>query len=233
MRTESIATSLRGGWGLMVRDPVGVLLPAAGLLLLQGAIVLVAQAWWGVLGIWTLVAALAGLATLRAIVAAPLRATFLAAGARQLAHPFPIWRRSPTLAVVWVVAGGVELAVVGGALSTALVPAWWLLSRGTYWGAALLLITTAPAILLLGVAARTAFAYVAIEATAGQLALGPAFSVGMRKAGRDWFPMLCILTTGELAVAVGGLLCGAGALPGLPLAELALLHRWASMEEDA
>lgn len=231
MRTEPIVASLRGGWAMILRDPIGVLLPAAGMLLLQAAILVCAQAWWSELGTWTLIATIAGLSAARVLVASPLRASMLAAGARQVGRSFRVLGRSPALAVVWLICGGLELGIVGALLSTAAVPAWWLLARGTYWGAVLLMMTTAPAILLVGVVARTAFAYVAIEATAGRQPLDRAFGTGLRKAGRDWLPVLSILSVGELAVALGSLICGAGALPGFPLAELALLHRWSSMEE--
>ena len=49
--------SLKGGWTLIQRDPIGVLLPTAGLLLTQAGIVFAVQAWWGQLGVWTLVLA--------------------------------------------------------------------------------------------------------------------------------------------------------------------------------
>ena len=149
-----------------------------------------------------------------------------------LARPFRIWRASPGLAIVWLLAGGLELLLVGGTLATALMPAWWLLSRGTYWGAVLLLVTTAPAALLLGIVARTTFAYAIIEVTAGARGPVQALSVGLRKASRDWPALIAILVSGDLLTALGSLLCGAGALPGLPFADLALLHRWASLEEE-
>ena len=224
--------SLKGGWTLIQRDPIGVLLPTAGLLLTQAGIVFAVQAWWGQLGVWTLVLAFVAMSATRVLLATPLRAIAIAAGARQLARPFRIWRASPGLAIVWLLAGGLELLLVGGTLATALMPAWWLLSRGTYWGAVLLLVTTAPAALLLGIVARTTFAYAIIEVTAGARGPVQALSVGLRKASRDWPALIAILVSGDLLTALGSLLCGAGALPGLPFADLALLHRWASLEEE-
>jgi len=232
MRVEPLTMSLRGGWTLIQRDPIGVLAPTAGLLLLQVGIVFAVQAWWGQLGIWTLVLVFVALSAARVLVATPLRATALAAGARQIARPFAVWRASPGLALIWLLGGGLELLLVGGTLATALMPAWWLLARGTYWGAVLLMILTAPAALVLGVAARTAFAYAVIEVTAGARPPGPALSEGLRKAARDWPALLAILVSGDALTALGSLLCGAGALPGLPFADLALLHRWASLEDE-
>lgn len=231
MRVESIAASLGGGWTLIQRDPIGVLLPAAGLLLLQVALVLMIRTCWPWLGAGTLIALALGLSALRVLVATPMRASVLAAGARQLARPFPVWRRSPSLALVWLIGGGLEAVLVGSILAIGLVPAWWLVLRGTWWGAALLVMVALPVALLVGIAVRTLFAYAIIEATAGGRSPTDALQLGLQRTFRDLPALLGILTTGELLVALGSLLCGAGALPGLPFADLALLHRWASIED--
>jgi len=136
------------------------------------------------------------------------------------------------LAVVWLVAAAAEGAVLIGIMSGAVLPAWWLIARGSYWGAIVLVASAAPALLLLTVAARTAFAYSIIEATAGKKGPYNALKVGLRRAGRDWFNVLCIELIAELVFGIGALLCGAGALPGLPLADLALLHRWTDLDEE-
>lgn len=231
MSGESVIASVRGGWTLIQRDPVGVLLPAAGSLLLQGLVLAGVQSGWGALGPWNLVGLFALLAAGRVILASPLRTWVLAAGARELDRPFPPLRQTPSLLMVWLISAGVEGLLVGGLLGGAVLPAWWLLARGTYWGAVLLMATTGPAVLVVGAAARTAFAYAVIEATAGRCGPWRALSQGWRRTGRDWLAVMGILLSGELVFALGGLICGAGALPGLPLADLALLHRWVQAQE--
>jgi hypothetical protein len=231
MSGESTIASLSGGWRLLREDPVGVLLPAAAVLGSQALALAAVQRLWGTLDPAWLILAGVGIGLLRVVVAAPFRALALAAGARQLARPFGAWRRAPSLAVVWAVAAAVEGLVVGVLLASTLAPAWWLLARGTWWGAALLVTGTAPLILILGVLARAAFAFAAVEATAGGRGPLDALGEGFSAVTRDGAAVVAILLSGELLVALGSLLCGAGALPGTPWADLALLHRWAHREE--
>jgi hypothetical protein len=225
--------SLGGSWRLITGDPVGVLLPAMALLLVQGLALGLVQWLYGSLGLTWLVLAAIGVAAARIAVSAPFRALSLAAGARLIERPFSPLARAPGLAVVWLLAATVEGGIVGTLLAGTLGPAWWLLARGTYWGALLLVGTTVPVIALLGIAARTAFGYAFIEVTAGGLSPARALSEGLRRVSRDWMAVLVIMVTGELFFALGSLLCGAGALPGTPYADLALLHRWAHRDPTA
>lgn len=231
MQSESPVRSLGGSWHLITRDPVGVLLPAMAVLLTQALALWLIQALYGSLGLTWLVLVAVGIAAARIAISAPFRALSLAAGARLLDRPFSPIGRAPGLAVVWLLAAAVEGAIVGVLLAGTLGPAWWLLARGTYWGALFLVGTSVPIIALIGIVARTAFAYASIEVTAGGNGPFKALSEGFRRVSRDWISVLVILVTGEALFAVGSLLCGAGALPGTPYADLALLHRWAHSED--
>lgn len=231
MPNASIAASLSGGWRLLREDPVGVLLPAGAVLLLQAGCIAAAQQIWPHVGFWGWIGLCLVLSVGRVVLSAPLRAAALAAGARQLDHGFSSLRRAPSLAVVWLVAALAEGLLVGVLLYATLAPAWWLLARGTYWGAILLAGTTTPVILLIGLLVRALFAYAPVCATAGGLGPVDALLEGLRDLGRDWMGVLIILILGETLVALGSLLCGAGALPGTAFSDLALLHRWAARAE--
>jgi hypothetical protein len=228
---ESIIATLRGGWSLLREDPVGILLPAIVVIGLQAVGLALLQAWWRELSVTGLIGAVAAALLLRTVLAAPFRASYLASGARQLGRGFSITARTPALVVVWALAVAVEATVVGALLFATLGPAWWLLARSAWWTAVLLVTMTTLPILLVGVATRSLFAYAAIEATAGRQPAVRALSRGLRAATADAVGVLTVLVAGEAMVAAGGLLCGAGVLPGATYADLALLHRWASRQE--
>ena len=54
MQREGILTSLLGGFGLLARDPVGILVPAGAILLAQ-AVGMIAVRWAVTRGTWTMV----------------------------------------------------------------------------------------------------------------------------------------------------------------------------------
>ncbi|MFK7931613.1 MAG: hypothetical protein AB8H79_25760 [Myxococcota bacterium] len=232
MGAESLFASAAGGWNLIQRDPIGILLPSAASLLLHLGVMTGVQAGWNTLGPWSLVALFCALSAARIVLATPLRGLAIAAGARERGHHFSVVAQTPSLVIVWLVAAAVEGAVIIALMSGAVLPAWWLIARGSYWGAIVLVASAAPALLVLTVIARTAFAYSIIEATVGKRGPYNAIKFGLQRTGRDWFNVLCIELMAELVFGFGALLCGAGALPGLPLADLALLHRWTDPNEE-
>jgi hypothetical protein len=227
--------SLSGGWQAMGRDPIRVLLPAAGILLLQAAwIALVRDAvltgdptgarWVGGAGAVVVIAAL-GLH----LVQVPLRLGMLRAGGRAVGIDVrPRWSAIFSLLLVDTLTLVVQAAIASVVIvPTALVGAL-ALSREVPVIAALVV----SAGLLIGAlgwaAARTLFAYAPAHILTGA---GPITSLieGLRDANRDRLGVLAIAAVGQAMFAAGGLSCGAGALPGYPFAELALLHRWRSM----
>lgn len=223
--------SLRGGWCLLRDDPIGVLLPAAAMLGLQAIALAVIQLIWRDMTMTTLLLAVLAILVARAVLASPFRAVYLASAARRLNRPFSVVARSPGLAVVWAIATLVESLIVGLILLGSFVPAWWFLARGTYWGALLLVsFATFPA-LLAALGCRVLFAYAAVEVTAGRRSVFGALRNAMRSASSDGVAIVGLLVVGEAAMALGGLLCGAGMLPGAAYADLTLMHRWASRPE--
>lgn len=232
MRHESIIATLRGGWSLLREDPVGILLPAIVVIGLQAVGLALLQAWWRDLSVLALIGTIAAALLLRTALAAPFRASYLASAANQLGRGFSVAARTPSLIAVWALSVAVEATVVGALLFATLGPAWWLFARSAWWSAVLLITLTTLPILLVGVATRALFAYAAIEATAGRQPALRALSRGLRAASADAGGVLIVLIAGEAMVAAGGLLCGAGVLPGATYADLALLHRWASREES-
>jgi hypothetical protein len=214
-------------------DPIGVLLPAVVVVGSQALVIAALQATWRDLTPLALTGVVAAAIVGRVAVAAPFRALSLASAANQLQRPFSSIARAPALAAVWAVGALVEAVVVGALLSATLAPAWWLASRAAWWSALLIVIATALPILLAGVATRVVFAYAAIEATAGRRSAPAALVHGARTALSDGPGVLLVLLVGEAFTALGGLLCGAGTLPGASYADLALLHRWAHRRETS
>lgn len=233
MSHERVTASLRGGWSLLRDDPVGVLLPAIGVLGSQALALALLQAWWRDLSVMGLTGVALALIVTRTVVAAPFRAAYLASAARQLGRPFSIVARTPGLATVWALSAVVEALLVGSLLTATLGPAWWLFARATWWAAVLLITLTTLPILLVGIASRVVFAYATIEVTAGHQSIGRALSRGARSSVDDGPAVLLLLLAGETLMSVGGLLCGAGALPGVAYADLALLHRWTHRQETS
>lgn len=231
MKSESILQSARGGLRLLRDDPLGTLLPGAVVLGLQALGLGVLQlVWRDASTLWLLVLILLLIAG-RTIIAAPFRSLVLASAARQVDRPFSALRRAPSLALVWTVSALIEALVVGALLIATLGPAWWLLARGTYWGAVLLVTLTTLPILIVGIGCRVLFAYASIEATVGRKSPFRALSLGLEHASRDGPAVFGLLLGGEVFTALGGLLCGAGALPGAVFADLALVHRWSHQNE--
>lgn len=214
--------SLRGGWSAMGRDPIGILGPAAGVLLVQAAVMAVLR---GVIFAGT-PASFLGIALIGAVVLqAPLRLAMLRAGGRALGSDGT--RLGATLSLL--VVDGVTLLVQAVLASVVLVPTLFLatvaLSREVPLLAALIAGFGLVISALLWVLARSLFAYAPARVVAGS---GPfrALRDGFSDASGDRVQVLAIAAVGDVMFALGGLFCGAGALPGYPFADMALLHRW-------
>lgn len=231
--------SLQVAWSALKADPIGLLLPAAGLLLLElGGILAVREGaralpWpWLDVHPWLLWLGLAAAVRVGLFaLAAPLQAVLLATGARAMGQRARGWTRVPSLLVVELVVRllrALAWAAVGvpGLLLTAA-----LLSQHAVTLAAVLLALT----LLLGsftsFVVRVWLVYAPYEAVLGGRGPIAAIRGGFALAGGDRLQLAAVLLLGDALTAIGGLLCGAGALPGYPMGPLAVLHRWTLARE--
>lgn len=219
--------SLPAAWAMMTGDPIGVLVPSgvwASLTVIAG--VVARQAWQHLtIGQWA--ALIVALFVARVLLGIPLRSLVIAAGARssEIADVSG-WVRSVALAPVGLLRAGVELCLIAPCLGLPLllVPAATL--RDTPSSAALLLAMGLMLAVTASVLVRAVFAYAAIEAVVGRQSPHRALWVGIPAALRD-LPLLVSYTClGDLAIALGAIPCGAGTLPGYPLADLIILARW-------
>ena len=223
-RTGTIACLRRAG-ATVREDPVGILLPAAGILLLQLAAITVIRALWFDATLPVVRAAI-GLVLLRVLGGTLLRARLIAVGARAAGMRSAPWGRPVALLGVELVVGVLVVivaAVVGLpilAISAAIAAQGWYTTGAVTFATGVGLATGAA--LLVRAVFALAPAGVTVEGSSALRALVQ--SVG--RAPREIGPLVTLVVAGDLLVAVGGLLCGAGALPGYPISDLAMLHRW-------
>ena len=213
--------ALRAGWRLVGRDPVGILVPAGAILLLQAVVWLDLRA-----GVGARSATEAGLRfivgwAMVAVMSAPLRVAMLQAGARCIPRRGLGLRRTAALAGaqllvagaqgVWIAASLVVLGLVSGG---ALAYGWWSIAS---LGGALVLVGSALGYLALQVLVAWVPVEVVLGGRSGLGAVGASLTRGRLSTSA------AAVVGGGLATGLGGLLCGAGALPGYPIRDLALL----------
>ena len=228
---ERFPSSVRGAWRTLKRDPVIIGLPAAGLLLLDLAAalgireILQATAWTdGAAAISMGLALMGTMALGSSVVGVPLRALLIAAGARALGLSASGLRRAGSLLFVELAIGTLRVALTVALGLPALLITVFIAGHGWYG-----LATAGLAIALLGIGllrflVRALFGYAPILAVAYQK--GPIDALKQGMPGPDLVGVILTLFIADSATVLGGLCCGAGALPGYPLADLALLHRW-------
>jgi hypothetical protein len=219
---------LQGAWRVLRDDPIGGLLPAAGVLGLQLCATLVVIQFWRELTLVSLVGLVAGLFVARALISAPIRMAMVNAAARYHGKKFPFALASLKLAFVSACASFIETAVVVAMLSATLSPAWWLVARGTYFGAILWVSFTSPVILFAGLVVRSLFVYAAPQSAFGEGGIARALFDTVALGLRDIPGAVSLLLVTECITVAGGILCGAGALPGVALAEVTFVERWLS-----
>jgi hypothetical protein len=215
-----------GAWTTIGRDPIGILVPAATALAVEAALIV------GVRSFAVSLVSVAGLVVaaviVRLIVQAPVRAAMIAAAARAQDVPAEAGiGRTLTLLAVDAIRGllaVVAAAIVGVPLGAG---AMWLASRDLFLFAALVASTGLVLSALVGLLARATVAYAAPEAVVGGLGPVAALREGWAEGQGDWPQLALLLLAGDVAVGLGGALCGAGALPGYPIGDVAVLHRWA------
>ncbi len=220
---------LSGAWGALTKDPVGVLLPAAALLLIDVAVTTIAPlptatpAFAAAIAIWL---------ALRSVVRTSLRLSMLRAGARALEEQPQIrWNSWISLWLVDTVRGTAATAVAAAVFVPTALMITWLFRHQLQVLAGLVIAVAALLGLLLWLIARAIFAPAVSEVILGK---GPfrALIDGVT-LGKGQFPAIGVLiVAGDLATGLGGALCGAGALPGYPITDLAVLHRTLSLHKE-
>lgn len=228
-----IAEDLAAAWGALKRDPVRVLLPAAGLLLLETGLLLALRDSWTRLtpDPWTWVALGASVPGLRfaaAVLGVPLRAALLVAGGRALGLEGGGWGRVPALlGVELVTAGCAWLAAVAAGLPL-LGLGIALVARGWFALGTLSLFAGAVLGTLLHAAIRGVLGFAPAEAVFGRRGGAASLRRAVSEGRGSRLLLAALWLAGDTLVLAGGLLCGAGALPGYPIADLAVLHRWSA-----
>ncbi len=224
-----MVTHATHAWRIVSAHPVGVLAPAGALLLVQ-----VLLAWLA----WSMVrpgppydAGLFGGAAGLAVVlwfalTAPLRAAMIGAGARSLGLVSRPGRRWLSLLGVHLVVHPLQLAVALLAAVAGAAGATVLAAHGWLTLAAFVGFLGAFVGLLGGLGVRALFAYAPIDVVVGERSAASALVRSARLGWRDTGTAFALLAASDLVVAVGALACGAGALPGVPLGDMAILHRW-------
>ncbi len=222
MRT--MAANLGRAWRVERDDPAGVLLPAAGLLMLQVLAAMAAQRGWGVGGWQGVVVVLAAATAVRVVVGAPLRAWMLVAAARSMG----IAARARWMALLGVqlLVGPLQVLLAGACLAAGGVIAGIVAGHGWYTTAGLLGFLGLVAATLVTLVVRTLFAYAPVEVVAAGRSGTGALWASLQRTPADALAILLLLGIGDLLTALGALACGAGALPGYPISDLALLDRW-------
>jgi hypothetical protein len=215
---------LVAAWRAVEHHPIGILLPAAGQMALAVLAMLAVRPWMGPnwpswLAAWAVARAVLLVAQV------PLRGWMLVAGARALGVASLGPRVGPLMAfqVIDSLASGAVLlliAVPSLALGGAIVAEGWVAS-GLGVAAA-------------GVAGAEVASLMVEAALAGapsEIVLGGRSGLGALSASLEQFTdaflaRLWLLFAGRVALIVGGLGCGAGALPGFPIADLAVMSHW-------
>ena len=223
-----VPADIRAAWRQLTGDPLGVLAPTGGVLLIQLAAAHVLRTTLWDVPWWRAALLAVGIELSRQVVAAPLRALTLRAGARVLGRPIRGGWIAGSASLVGVeLALGLATVLVAGVLvvPTAFLAAF-LASRGIETAAVLVGACGLLAALALTLVVRSVLAYARPEAVIGGQAPLAALSAGLELGQADLLALVGIHVLSDTAVALGTLPCGVGALPTYPLADLAVLSRW-------
>jgi hypothetical protein len=222
---RSLVASLAAAWGTLRDDPVRVLLPAGGILLLQAIGATAARDAWDA-GPVTLAGTVAVALLLRALLGAPLRSRMIAVAARAHGHAVPAWGRPAALLGVEILTTplalgsaaliGVPLALAGATIA----------SLGWYTLGAFTVAFGVLGATLASLAVRALFGLAPVDVVVGGRPAVAAMVDSARAAPSEGLRLLALIGLGDVLVGIGALVCGAGALPAWPIADLAVLHRW-------
>ncbi|MCA9493775.1 MAG: hypothetical protein KC621_27770 [Myxococcales bacterium] len=220
-----VAASLGGAWDLLRTDPVGLLLPTGGLLLVDvvGAMVLREAV---LRGPTILALVVCGGWLSRTVLGAPLRSRMLAVAARARGVRAPRWGRPLAVLGAELVVGPASLGVGGVIGGIGLAASALVLSEGWVATASVVLAFGTVLAVTVALAVRACFATAALEAAvAGASGLG-SLRAAILAGPRTIASSFALLVVGGLLTGVGALACGALLLPGYPIADLAIAERW-------
>lgn len=225
-----IPASLARALATLRDDPIGILLPAAGLLLLQVLAVMVVR---GALdaGIGALAVAVVAVVAARVLLGAPLRSRMIAQAARARGIAVGPWGRPAALLGVHLLTAALVAPPALGVAAAAVLAAAFVAGQGWFTTGAFVLAFGLLVATVLALAVRGVFGLAPPLAVVGGRSAVAAMSGSFRHARAEGLRLFVLLAIGDLLVAVGALLCGAGALPGYPVADLAVLDRWAVMQD--
>jgi hypothetical protein len=222
---------LTAAWRLLERDPVGILLPSSARLWATAlAFAWVRRAWLSG-DPHALVVGMAMGALLQWCVGGAGRAWALdrAIRARGLGGARVPWLR---VAIVEAAERGVRTVSFVGAVAAGLLLGGALLSGG--WFALGFFVPAISWIVASGfdLGWQSLFGTALVEVLLARQGALDALRRSARGFAADALPQLAIGAVGSLAVGIGGLCCGAGALPGYPLSDLARLDRWVARPQE-
>jgi hypothetical protein len=216
--------SLWGAWSVITRDPLGVLVPTMGIGWAQLAVLVWMRQLFVEQGLLVGSASLLVGWSALSVLTAPLRTVALhraaVASGRASAGP----GRWGAMAGVMLVSGLLDVGVALLSVGVAAGLAWAALAYGWFTLGAL------SAALVLGLGALVAFALrvalawapveVVLAGRSGSRALVASLTRG------QVLHSLVAVAGGGLVAGLGALICLAGALPGAPLCDVALLVAW-------
>lgn len=217
---------LQAGVASVRDDPVGVLLPSAGGLLTDVLAAIAVRSALGT-GRWDVaVAGVIAAIAVRTVGQAVFRSRLLAVGARAAGIDVPPLGRPVAMLGVALLTGA-PVALIGAAvLGPGIAVSAGIAAHGWYTTGALALAATFVAFTVATVAVRALFAYAPAEVVVGGASAARAMVKSAARAARSLPAVALIVAGGDLAVGIGALVCGACALPGYPVTDLAMLHRW-------
>ena len=222
---RSLVASLAAAWGTLRDDPVRILLPASGILLLQALGAMAARDAWDA-GPATLAGTIALVLVIRALIGVPLRSRMLAVAARAHGHAVPAWGRPAALLGVEILTTPLELTLAA-LLGVPLVLAGAAIaSQGWYTIGAFTMAFGVLCATLASLVVRALFGLAPVDVVVGGRPAIAAMVDAARAAPSEGLRLLVLIGLGDVLVGVGAMLCGAGALPAWPISDLAVLHRW-------
>jgi hypothetical protein len=232
VRREPLRKSLIGAWKIQKQDPVGILLPAGGILFLQIAASVVFRGWYAEMQWSYQVLLLLSLYLGQFLLMTPLRAAIIGAGSAVMGKEVLSSLQTPALLFVHFVIAVFQTVLVAIIITPTLLLTGLIASQGWF--------ATSTIVLALGTLAATAvaffvrvfFAYAPFEAIVNGRDGGRALYYGF--VGKDLIGVTLLMLTGDFLLAIGVLFCAVGALPAYAIGDLALLHRWSNpiIDED-
>ncbi|HHO54722.1 MAG TPA: hypothetical protein ENK18_28590 [Deltaproteobacteria bacterium] len=217
-------SNIAGAWRALCHDPVGVLWPAAAMLSLQAVGALALQRILHSGRLDALLTVFLATSLIRILLGAPLRARMLKAGARSMG--LDTNDRWIALLGVHLIVGPLQLGLATGSVILGTGIAAGIAAHGLPTLATLAWFLGWLGGTLAALVIRAIFAYAPLEVLLRGCSAIQALRRSAIRGPVDTLAAALLVGFGDLAVLLGALTCGAGALPGYPISDLALLDRW-------